>query len=85
MKMIMGITDIRQKLHRFIDTMEDKKAEAIYNLFEDEIEQEECEYTEDFKSELDKRYEYYQSGGKMVTAEEAEEHINTILQTGKNK
>ena len=28
---------IRQKLHQFIDTIGDKKAEAIYTLFEDEI------------------------------------------------
>jgi hypothetical protein len=30
-------TDIRQKLHQFIDTIEDKKAEAIYTLLESEI------------------------------------------------
>jgi hypothetical protein len=29
---------IRKKLHHFIDSIEDKKAEAIYTLFEDEIE-----------------------------------------------
>ncbi len=37
MKVIMETTDIRRKLHQFIDTIEDKKAEAIYTLFEDEI------------------------------------------------
>lgn len=30
-------TDIREKLHKFIDSIEDKKAEAIYILFENEI------------------------------------------------
>ncbi|MEO7265168.1 MAG: hypothetical protein ABIW38_09660 [Ferruginibacter sp.] len=30
--------DIRQKLHDFIDKIEDKKAEAIYTIFENEIE-----------------------------------------------
>lgn len=29
--------DIRQKLHEFIDAIEDKRAEAIYTLFEWEI------------------------------------------------
>jgi len=33
----METTDIRRKLHQFIDAIEDKKAEAIYTLFEDEI------------------------------------------------
>jgi hypothetical protein len=85
MKMIMETTDIRQKLHQFIETIEDKKAEAIYTLFEDEIERDEWEYTEDFKAELDRRYEYYQSGGEMVTAAEADKQLDAILQSGKNK
>ncbi|HYJ63419.1 MAG TPA: hypothetical protein VEV62_06725 [Parafilimonas sp.] len=29
---------IREKLHQFIDSIEDKKAEAMYALFENEIE-----------------------------------------------
>jgi len=31
-------SEIREKLHHFIDSIEDKKAQAIYTLFEDEIE-----------------------------------------------
>ena len=81
----MTTTNIRQKLHLFIDTIEDKKAEAIYTLFEDEIEQDEWEYTEDFKAELDKRYAYYKSGGKMIHATEADEQISAILQSRKAK
>ena len=81
----MEIINIRQKLHLFIDTIENKKAEAIYTLFEDEIEQDEWEYTEEFKAEPDKHYEYYQSGGKMINAAEADEQISAILQSGKTK
>lgn len=33
----MEATKIREMLHHFIDGIEDKKAEAIYTLFEDEI------------------------------------------------
>ncbi len=33
----METTIIRQKLHSFIDAIEDKKAEAIYTLFKEEI------------------------------------------------
>ena len=85
MKMIMETINIRQKLHQFIDTIEDKKAEAIYTLFEDEIEQGEWEYTDEFKAELDKRYEYYQSGGKMITPAEAGEQVNEIFHARKDK
>ncbi len=34
----MENTAIRQKLHQFIDTIEDEKLEAIYTIFENEIE-----------------------------------------------
>lgn len=33
----METTNIRRKLHQFIDTVEDKKAEAIYIMFEGEM------------------------------------------------
>jgi len=36
----MDTAGIRQKLHLFIDTIEDKKAAAIYTLFEESIKQE---------------------------------------------
>lgn len=81
---IMETTDIRHKLHKFIDTIEDKKAEAIYTLFEDEIEQDEWEYSDEFKAELDKSHEYYKSGGKMISAAEAEERIKQVM-LGKRK
>lgn len=75
----METTEIRNKLHKFIDTIEDKKAEAIYTLFEDEIEQGEWEYTDEFKAELDKSHEYYKSGGKMISADEADERIKQVM------
>ncbi|HEY2726163.1 MAG TPA: hypothetical protein VGI61_03245 [Parafilimonas sp.] len=31
-------SEIREKLHQFIDSIEDRKAEAMYALFENEIE-----------------------------------------------
>jgi hypothetical protein len=80
----MATENIREKLHHFIDTIEDKKAEAIYTLFENEIEQDAWEYTEEFKAELDKRFEYYQNGGKMINAAAADEQIRMILRSGKD-
>ncbi len=76
----METIKIRQKLHQFIDTIEEKKAQAIYTLFEDEIEQDELEYTDEFKAELDRRYDYYKNGGSMISAEDADRQINEVLQ-----
>jgi len=37
MVIFMEAINVRQKLHEFIDTIEDKRVEAIYTLFENEI------------------------------------------------
>ena len=76
---------IRQKLANYMKVADDKKIKAMYALFADEIEQEAMEYTSEFKAELDQRYAYYESGGKMITAAEADKQINKILQAGKRK
>ncbi len=74
----METKNIREKLHKFIDTVEDKKAAAIYTIFEEEIKQDEFEYTDEFKAELDQRYEYYKNGRKMISADETEQQIKEI-------
>ena len=78
----MDTANIRQKLHKFIDKIEDKKAEAIYTLFEEDIEMDEWEYTDAFKAELDRRYQNYEEMGRMIGAEEANAQIKEVLQRG---
>jgi hypothetical protein len=78
--MNMTTVALRQKLHQFIDAIEEKKIKAIYTLFENEIEQSEIEYTDEFKADLDKRIEYYRNGGKMVTPTEMNKRIKAIRQ-----
>jgi len=82
----MDTVDIRQKLHQFIDRIADKKAEAIYTLFEEEIETDEWEYTDAFKEELDERQQFYENGGELISADEANAQIKALLQSDfKNK
>jgi hypothetical protein len=82
MSIVMEV-DIRQKLHQYIETAEEKRLKVIYALLEDEITQDEWEYTDEFKKELDRRYDYYKSGGKMVSSDEAEKQIDEILKRGR--
>jgi len=82
---IMRTATIRQKLHQFIETAEEKKVKAIYALLEDEIAQDEWEYTDEFKADLDRRFSYYKNGGKMVSGRDAEKQINALLKKGKKK
>jgi len=60
---------VRQKLHQFIDTIEDKKAEAIYTLFEDEIDADKMRH----KLIMSERETYLQNEGKSFTWENVKE------------
>ncbi len=78
----MTIAKIRQSLHQFIDNTDDKRVKVIYALFENEIANEDWDYTDEFKKELDRRYEYYKKGDKMVSAEQANKQVK-VLKTGR--
>jgi putative addiction module component (TIGR02574 family) len=66
----MRTTQIRQQLHDYIDSVEEKKLKAIYTLLESEI-SEGYQLTAAQKAELDKRYSDYQNGiGKTYTWDE---------------
>ncbi|MDQ2719332.1 MAG: hypothetical protein M3Z26_06160 [Bacteroidota bacterium] len=77
----MTTLTIRRKLSDYMKVADDKKVKAVYALLKDEMEEDELEYSEDFKKELERRYAYYKSGGKMVSAVEAEKQISDILQS----
>lgn len=81
----MRTTTIRERLHKFIETAEEKKVKAIYTLFEDDIAQDEWEYTPEFKAELDSRYSQYKKDGKTINATDANRQIKGILKNGKRK
>lgn len=66
----MRTTQIRQQLHDYIDSAEDKKLKAIYTLLEDDI-NDEFTLTAEQKKELDRRYDDYMNGvGETYTWEE---------------
>ena len=76
---------MKEKLHRFIETVEEKRMKVIYALFEQEIEEENWDYTDEFKAELDERYKNYINGGKMISAEVANAQTEELLQQLKGR
>ncbi len=81
----MNTVVMKEKLHRFIETVEEKRMKTIYALFEKEIEEDEWDYTDEFKAELDRRYDYYTNGGEMISAESAGKQTKELVRKIKAK
>ena len=81
----MSTSEIRQKLHNYLEVADDKKVKVLYTIVEDEIKKSKVEYTDDCKKKLDRRYAYYKSAGKMVSAAEANKQIQAIVKKGRRK
>lgn len=66
----MGTAQIRQQLHNYIDTADERKLKAIFTLLETDLNND-FGLTDEQKEELDQRYENYLSGtGQTYTWEE---------------
>ena len=76
----MTTISIRKKLSEYLKVADDKKVKAIYALVADEIEQSDLTYTVELKAELERRFNDYKKGSKMITASSAKKQINKILQ-----
>jgi|GWRWMinimDraft_5_1066013.scaffolds.fasta_scaffold212102_1 hypothetical protein len=76
----MTTISIRKKLSDYLKVADDKKVKAIYALVADEIELSDLTYTVELKTELERRFNDYNKGRKMVTPSSAKKQINKILQ-----
>lgn len=74
----MNTLTIRQHLHNYLDIADDKKIKAIYVMVEDELRDTATVYTDELKAELDRRVDYYLSGGAMVSPDEMSNRIQAI-------
>ena len=67
----MRTAQIKQQLHDYINSAENKKLKAIYTLLEGDI-SEDYQLSPEQKEELDRRYSDHQNGiGRTYTWEEA--------------
>ncbi|MDB5016147.1 MAG: hypothetical protein JWQ84_979 [Mucilaginibacter sp.] len=59
----MTTAALREKLHDFINTADDKKVETIYSIFEDQIAEKYDHWEdEDFLKEIKSRLDEFESG-----------------------
>jgi hypothetical protein len=76
----MESTDIKEKLHHYIDIADEKKLHAIYTILEDEIEGEYFYAQDEINMFYDRRQKYLSGEAKTSSAEET---LNLIRKTRK--
>ncbi|MBL7762990.1 MAG: hypothetical protein JNL23_06135 [Chitinophagaceae bacterium] len=74
----MTTTTLRKRLVDFLQTADEKKVKAIYTLFQEEIEAGYPEYDTELKKELDRRIEYYKTGGVTISAAEMKKRLRAV-------
>ena len=76
----MDTSALRQQLHNYLEVADDKKIKAIYTIIEKDIQENEFEYSDKLKDDLDTRYSEYKNGtAEMVTETESKKRIEKIL------
>jgi hypothetical protein len=80
----MESVELRQKLHHYIENAEEKKLQAIFTIFEDEInEYYDHWHNEEFFNELHEREQAYLSGtSKTYTASESASRAREAIKDG---
>ncbi len=83
----MKTVDIRQKLHHYIETAQDKKVKAIFAMVEEEIEETSDHWSDKkFIAELEKRETAYRNGtAKAFTIDQAVTKARSVIKKAKNK
>lgn len=76
-------TKAREKFHRFIDEIEDERVIGLYAAFSNEIEDEDWEYPEELKVQLDKDFEDYKNGAATFSREDVRNEIKARLNSEK--
>jgi len=83
----MTTTAIRQKLHHYIETAQDKKVKAIFAIVEDDIEETYDHWNDDaFVAELKRRESSYLEGtAKTYSLEQMMKKANHAIRKAKSK
>ena len=80
----MKTTQIRQRLHNYLEIASDKKVKAIYTMIEDELKSDESIWTNELKEEIDSRYQQLNEGKvKSVSAAASKKRIAQLLKSVK--
>ncbi len=81
----MQAASIEKQINNYLPQLTVKQKKAVLTVVKTFAEDENSDdYNDDFKKELDSRYEEYLNGGKLISETEANQRIKKII-NGKSK
>ncbi len=82
----MNTITIKQKLHQYIETAEDKKLKAIYTMVENEIEDVSSPWDPAFLTQIERREKSYLNGeAKIFSWDEVQQRAKQSLKKAISK
>lgn len=80
----MPSPSIDKQINNYLPQLTANQKKAVLTVVKTFVADENVTYSDDFKKELDSRYEEYKNGGKLVSEKEANLRIKKII-NGKPK
>jgi hypothetical protein len=76
----MSTSDIRHRLHEYIQFADEKKIKAIYLLVEDEIKEKQDSWSKELIQELERRSKELETGKvKGISSDEVSKKVRSII------
>lgn len=75
----MSSLNIDKRISDYLPQLTIKQKKAVLTVVKTFAEEDANEYSEEFKKELDSRYEEYINGGKLISEAEASKRISKII------
>ncbi len=82
--MSLAVTTLDRQINNYLSILNIRQKKALLTVAKTFAAEQENDYSDEFKAELDSRYEEYKNGGKLVSEEEANKRIRNIIK-GKTK
>ncbi len=82
--MSLAVTSLDRKINDYLSILNIRQKKALLTVAKTFAEEQDNNFSDEFKAELDSRYEEYINGGELVSEEDANRRIRAIIK-GKSK
>lgn len=79
-----AVATLDQQINNYLSVLNVRQKKVLLTVAKTFAEEQANEYSDEFKTELDNRYEEYINGGKLVSEEDANKRIGATIK-GKAK